>query len=205
MRYKLYYLLRARSYIRIGFLRAMRHRYLHGRLRAAEKMAGLWNCRITGPRCRPLSARRFDESAVLAATGVAEPAAWPQIDVSVVTYNSARWSRSSSHRCFAQRAIRWRRFICVLSITARGRHGGATRKNYSPSRVRASPAPALSGRPIWDSAQAMTALECEGQSAYCLVTNSIWSLSLGLASNTLRMALADTKPRWQAGNCARSA
>lgn len=191
VRYKLYYLLRA-IYIRIGILRAMRHRYLHGRLRAAEKMAGLWNSSDNRPALQALSARRFDESAVLAATGVAEPAAWPQIDVSVVTYNSARWVAQFITSLFAQRYPLAQIHLRFVDHGSRDGTVVQLEKLLAESGARFASARVIRQANLGFGAGHDRAIR-EGQSAYCLVTNLDLEFASDSLCNTLRMALADTE------------
>lgn len=78
-------------YMRFAILRTMRHKCLHWKRRAASEVENVWNSADNLLALQALSKRRFDQKALLNAVGVAHPGAWPEIDVSVVTFNSARW------------------------------------------------------------------------------------------------------------------
>lgn len=87
---KLYYGLRP-IYMHFGILQAMRHKYLHWKLRATAKIETLWNSSDNLIALQALSNRRFDKQALLSSTAAPHPIEWPEIDVSVVTYNNSRW------------------------------------------------------------------------------------------------------------------
>jgi len=78
-------------YMRSGLLRTLRQKYLQWKLRAASNIQIISNSRDNSPALQALCNRRFSQEALLSASSAEIPAAWPEIDVSVVSYNSARW------------------------------------------------------------------------------------------------------------------
>ena len=81
-------------YMRSKTLRMMREKYVHWKRRAVSKIEVLSNSSDNLPALRALSSRRFDRLALMSAVAAVDPVIWPEIDVSVVSYNSARWVES---------------------------------------------------------------------------------------------------------------
>lgn len=78
-------------YMRFGILRIVRQKYAQWRRSATSKLHMLWNSTDNLPALQALSNRRFDRHALLNTISVASPVEYPEIDVSVVSYNSSRW------------------------------------------------------------------------------------------------------------------
>jgi GT2 family glycosyltransferase len=70
---------------------AIRQKYLHWKLGIASKLNTISSSPDNLLALQALSSRRFDKQGLLTAIGVIQPDEWPEIDISVVTYNSSRW------------------------------------------------------------------------------------------------------------------
>jgi GT2 family glycosyltransferase len=78
-------------YLRIPFLRPMRIRYLGYKSKMRESFAAMQSSSDNLLSLQEMAQRRDDEQAIRSAMPAPPPVVWPEIDVSVVTYNSARW------------------------------------------------------------------------------------------------------------------
>lgn len=78
-------------YQRSPMLQRLRQRYLHWKTELVRHAKEEWYSPANLCALQALSARRFDPQAVNSATLVPAPAMWPEIDISVVTYNTEQW------------------------------------------------------------------------------------------------------------------
>lgn len=74
---------------RIPGLRVVRQQYLHWKFQLLASERALWNSRDNMPALQALSLRRFDPQAIV--LPMDNPVDYPPLDVSVVSFNSARW------------------------------------------------------------------------------------------------------------------
>lgn len=74
---------------RIPGLRVVRQQYLHWKFQLLASERALWNSRDNMPALQALSLRRFDSQAIV--LPMDNSVDYPQLDVSVVSFNSARW------------------------------------------------------------------------------------------------------------------
>jgi GT2 family glycosyltransferase len=78
-------------YLRIPFLRPLRIRYLGYKSKVREGFAVMQSSSDNLVSLQEMARRREDQEAIRSAMPAPPPVVWPEIDVSVVTYNSAKW------------------------------------------------------------------------------------------------------------------
>ncbi len=89
-------------YLRSELLRVIHQKYRNWKFQAASSIHVLSNSSDNSPALQSLSKRRFCRPALLSAVGVPGPAVWPEIGISVVSYNSSRWLQGFISSLIAQ-------------------------------------------------------------------------------------------------------
>jgi GT2 family glycosyltransferase len=89
-------------YMRFGMLRIIRQKYVYMRILAASKLHILSNSSNNLLALQALSNRRFNRQALLNSMALASPDDYPEIDVSIVSYNSSRWISAFLRSLLAQ-------------------------------------------------------------------------------------------------------
>ena len=89
-------------YLRSKWLRAIHQKYRNWKFQAASSIHVLSNSSDNSLALQSLSKRRFCRPALLSAVGAPCPAVWPEIDISVVSYNSSRWLEAFISSLLAQ-------------------------------------------------------------------------------------------------------
>lgn len=176
--------------MRFGILRAMRHKYLYWKVHEAAKMAGPWNSSDNLYALQALSDRRFDRQTRLTAIGVAPPAAWPEIDVSVVTYNSSRWVRQFVASLLAQRYPLAKIHLRFVDHESEDDTVLQLEKLLEETGSRFASARIIHQANLGFGAGHDRAIK-DGHCEYCLVTNLDLEFAPGSLCNAVRVALAD--------------
>ena len=78
-------------YMRSQLLRGIHQKYRNWKFRAASSIHSLSSSSDNSLALQSLSSRRFLNSSLLSASSAVHPAVWPEINLSVVSYNSSRW------------------------------------------------------------------------------------------------------------------
>lgn len=157
-------------YQRSPWLQRMRQRYLHWKTELIRHAKEEWYSPANLLALQALSARRFDPAAQAAARAAGRPEQWPDIDVSVVTYNSEGWVDQFLESLAAQAYPLDR---IHLRIVDHGSVDGTLQKleaGLAGIRDRFATATVLTQKNLGFGAGHDRALR-EGSSAYCLVTN----------------------------------
>lgn len=179
-------------YMRFIVLRAIRHWYLYWKMRAALNIEYLWNSPDNLLALQALSKRRFDKQAQLNAIRVPPSVAWPEIDVSVVTYNSSRWVgsfvASLVSQCYPLSKIHLR-FVD---------HGSQDDTIWQLERFLAGASEQFASAVIIQQENLGFGVGHDrairdGNSEYCLVTNLDIEFSPSSLCNVVQAALSDKK------------
>lgn len=141
---------------------------------------------------RALSNRRFNALAVGTARPVGEPPNWPYIDISVVSYNSARWVASFVQSLCAQHYPLERMHLIWVDHGSTDATLAALDAALQPCQGRFASVTRLTQPNLGFGAGHNRALQ-QGASDWCLVTNLDLDFSARALTTVVATALADTQ------------
>lgn len=177
-------------YMRFGILRAIRQKYLQGKLSAASKMKAISHSPNNLTAMQALSNRRFDNQALLSAVGEPRPDEWPEIDVSVVSYNSSRWVGLFFASLLSQRYPLSRIHLRAVDHGSQDDTVLQLERLLAETGLRFASAQIIQQANLGFGAGHDRAIR-DGNSQYCVVTNLDLEFEPNSLCNVVRVALSD--------------
>jgi GT2 family glycosyltransferase/SAM-dependent methyltransferase len=171
-------------------LLAIRQKYLHWKLGIASKLNAISSSPDNLLALQALSLRRFDKQALLTAIGVIQPDEWPEIDISVVAYNSSRWVEPFVASLASQRYPLSKIHLRFVD------HGSQDDTILQVEKFLVQTAPTFASTQIIKQANlgfgaGHDRAIREGNSKYCLVTNLDLEFTPDSLCDVVRVALSD--------------
>jgi glycosyltransferase involved in cell wall biosynthesis len=181
-----------RIYMRIGFLRTLRRICLQFKLSVTKKIHGLVNSSENRFALQALSARRFDHRAAHSGMGVTQITEWPEIDVSVVTFNSNKWVSQFIKSLLVQHYPLKKIHLRFIDHGSQDNTLIQLENSLTVSGARFASAQIIQQPNMGFGAGHDRAIR-EGKSPYCLVTNIDLEFAPDSLCNVVRAGLADTE------------
>ena len=190
--YSLPYRILRKIYRRYAFLQKLRMACRASKKAIKESSLAPWSSFDNVPCLQAMAARRFNDEAVRTAIPVAHVDTWPEIDVSVVVYNSARWLEGFFRSLLSQRYPLAKIHLYVVD------HGSSDGSQASVRAFLGEHGKAFASTLLLEQenlgygAGHDRAIR-EGKSPYCLVTNVDLEFAPDALCSVVRTALADTR------------
>ncbi|EGF31442.1 Glycosyltransferase [Oxalobacteraceae bacterium IMCC9480] len=177
-------------YLRFGILRIVRQKYLRWHISVSSKLHVLWNSVDNLPALQELSNRRFNRDALLSAIAVARPDEYPEIDISVVSYNSSRWIKAFFASLLGQNYPLVKIHFFVVDNESQDDTVSQIELLLAEVRSRFASVRIIQQKNLGFGAGHDRAFMC-GTSEYCLVTNLDLEFLPNSLCDVVRVALSD--------------
>ncbi len=178
-------------YMRSGLLRAGRQKYLQWKLRAASNIQVIANSKDNSLALQALSNRRFAQDALVSATSAANPVTLPEIDISAVSYNSARWIKPFFDSLLALDYPPSKIHLHFVDHGSKDDTVSQLREMLTTTAARFASSRVIEQSNLGFGAGHDRAIQ-EGHAPYCLVTNLDLEFSPDALRQAVLVALSDT-------------
>lgn len=179
-------------YERWSWLRRSRLRVGHWKHTVKQSVSDRCYAASNLPALQALAQRRFDDRACATARLASTPDVWPQIDVSIVMYNSERWLVPFMASLRAQNYPLDQLHLFFVDHGSSDQTVAVTRQLLAEYGHLFATAQLIEQENVGFGAGHHRAIQA-GSSPYCLVTNLDLEFEADAIVNAMRMALSDTE------------
>lgn len=178
-------------YRRVPVVHKMRHGLAHFKNVQMQKLREQWYSASNLPALQELSARRFDPQARYSATLLPDPMIWPEMSISVVTYNSQKWVDSFIDSLLNQNYPVDKLHICFVDHGSSDQTVDLLQKTQAETQRKFASFQVVQQDNLGFGAGHDRAIK-QSTCDYCLVTNIDLVFRADSLTAVMRNALADT-------------